>query len=423
MSHRTSPRGKLDPINQEQANGVTRREFLHATGAAATMSTLPAAASNAGTTERSPQPQQARARARDLGIILGDLPPGPYNSITDVSGLRVGHTTVITGKGPLVEGRGPARTGVTAILPHDGEITRHGLPAAVHVLNGNGEMTGVLRVRDTGLLAWPILLTGTWNVGRVYDFALQYLLSKDTSLGDSDSCPVPVVAETSDATLNDMWGRHITYEDVAGALDGARGGVVPEGAVGGGTGMRAFGFKAGIGSASRRLAAEQGGWTVGVLVQANFGARSQLRVDGVPVGRELRDYQPPDFDAGGNSVIVVVATDAPLLANHLTRLCKRASLGLARTGSIASHGSGDIILALSTGNRYLIGGSRPVYPVGALPDGYITNLYQPTVEATEEAVINALTMASTMVGKNDYTVHAIPLDRLQNIMRRHGRLR
>jgi D-aminopeptidase len=146
-------------------------------------------------------------------------------------------------------------------------------------------------------------------------------------------------------------------------------------------------------------------------------------VDGVPVGRELRDYQPPDFDAGGNSVIVVVATDAPLLANHLTRLCKRASLGLARTGSIASHGSGDIILALSTGNRYLIGGSRPVYPVGALPDGYITNLYQPTVEATEEAVINALTMASTMVGKNDYTVHAIPLDRLQNIMRRHGRLR
>ena len=363
-----------------------------------------------------------RARARDLGIVLGDLPPGPINAITDVPGVRVGHTTVIKGSGPLVEGKGPARTGVTAIVPHDGNLGREAVPAAIYNHNGNGEMTGYLQIRESGWLASPIMLTGTFNVGRVYDFTLNHLLGRDPELAYTWPCPVPVVAETSDATLNDMLGRLITYEDVAAAIERASSGPVMEGAVGGGTGMVAYAFKAGIGTASRRLSTAQGGWTVGVLVQANHGGRRLLRVDGVPVGREITDLQPGD-DPAAKSIIIVVATDAPLLPSQLFRIAKRTSMGLARTGSIAAHSSGDIFLAFSTANRTSVANVPPRPNVHALPDGAISGLYQPTVEATEEAIINSLTMAVTMKGKNDHVVHAIPLDRLVEVMRRYGRLR
>ena len=390
-----------------------RRSFLKAGGALLGSAVLPGEAA---------QVPEGRARARDLGIVLGDLPPGPLNAITDVPGVRVGHATVIRGSGPLVEGRGPARTGVTAILPHPGSLARDAVPAAIYNHNGNGEMTGYLQIREAGWLASPIMLTGTFNVGRVYDFTLQHLLAGDPELADSYPCPVPVVAETSDATLNDMLGRSITYEDVAGAIDRASSGPVAEGAVGGGTGMVAYAFKAGIGTASRRVSAESGGWTVGVLVQANHGGRSLLRIDGVPVGREIGDLRPGP-DPAAKSIIIVVATDAPLLPNHLFRLAKRTSMGLARTGSISSHSSGDIFLAFSTANRISPADGRRASRVRTVPDGLISALYQPAVEATDEAIVNALTMATTMKGKNDHVVHALPLDRLVDIMRRYGRLR
>jgi D-aminopeptidase len=363
-----------------------------------------------------------RARARDLGIVCGELPPGPLNAITDVPGVRVGHTTIVKGEGPLVEGKGPARTGVTAILPHSGNLAREAVPAAIYNHNGNGEVTGYLQVREAGWLASPIMLTGTFNVGRVYDFTLQYLLGRDADLGLSHPCPVPIVAETSDATLNDMLGRLIAYEDVVRAIDGAADGPVQEGAVGGGTGMVAYAFKAGIGTASRRLRPEQGGWTVGVLVQANHGGRGLLRIDGVPVGREITDLRPGAAPAS-KSIIIVVATDAPLLPNHLFRIAKRTSMGLARTGSISAHASGDIFLAFSTAARISPVDGAHLRPARAIADGFISSLYQPVVEATEEAIVNSITMADTMKGKNDYVVHAIPLDRLVDVMKRYGRLR
>jgi D-aminopeptidase len=282
-------------------------------------------------------------------------------------------------------------------------------------------MTGYLRMRESGFIASPILLTGTYNIGRVYDFAVQYLLSRDIALGDSLPCPVPVVAETSDASLNDSIGRMITYRDVASAIDEARSGPVAEGAVGGGTGMVAYAFKGGIGTASRRVPPEQGGWTVGVLVQANHGSRDLLRIDGVPVGREITDLRPGSA-APPKSIIIVVATDAPLLPNQLFRIAKRTSMGLARTGSISAHSSGDIFLAFSTRNRMSAVDGRPMAAVESVPDGFISSLYQPTVEATEEAIVNAMTMAVTMKGRNDHVVHAIPLDRLREVMRRYGRL-
>jgi D-aminopeptidase len=359
-------------------------------------------------------------RARDLGIRIGDLPIGPLNAITDVAGVRVGHTTVIKGDGAAA-GAKPARTGVTAILPHPGSAGREAVTAAVYDHNGNGEMLGSLQIRESGFIASPILITGTWNVGRVWDFALEYLLSKDPALGDAYPCPVPIVTETSDASLNDQQSRQITYEDVAAAIERAQDGPIAEGAVGGGTGMVAYQFKGGIGTASRRLPQDQGGWTVGVLVQANHGTRPVLRIDGVPVGREITDLLPGD-NLPPKSIIIVAATDAPLLPNQLFRIAKRCSMGLARTGSVSQHSSGDIFLAFSTANRLSVEDGRPLRPVQVVPDGYISSLYQPTVEATEEAIVNAMTMATTMTGRNNHVVHALPLDRLTEIMRRYGRL-
>jgi D-aminopeptidase len=363
----------------------------------------------------------ARARARELGIRFGDLPTGPNNAITDVPGVRVGLTTIIKAEVPGPGGHGPARTGVTAVVPHAGNLPREAVTAALYDHNGNGEMLGSLQIREAGFIASPILLTGTWNVGRVWDFALDYLLSKDPALGDAFPCPVPIVTETSDASLNDQQSRQITYEDVRAAIEGAQGGPVAEGAVGGGTGMVAYQFKGGTGTASRRLPPDLGGWTVGVLVQANHGPRPLLRVDGVPVGREIPDLLPAN-PLPTKSIIIVAATDAPLLPNQLFRIAKRCSMGLARTGGASEHSSGDIFLAFSTTNRVSVEDGRALMPTRIVPDGSITSLYQPTVEATEEAIINAMTMATTMQGRNGRTVHAIPLDRLVEVMRRYGRL-
>jgi D-aminopeptidase len=400
------------------ARPSTRRRFLKTAGGIALVPMAPAVGAS---DSRQTMTIQGRARARDLGIRVGELATGPLNAITDVAGVRVGLTTIIKGEGQVVAANGPARTGVTAILPHDGNLAREAVTAAVYDHNGNGEMLGSLQIREAGLIASPILLTGTWNVGRVWDFALDYLLSKDPALGDAFPCPVPVVTETSDASLNDQQSRQITYEDVAAAIDGARTGPVAEGAVGGGTGMVAYQFKGGTGTASRRLPPEQGGWTVGVLVQANHGTRSVLRIDGVPIGREIPDLLPGDATPP-KSIIIVAATDAPLLPNQLFRIAKRCAMGLARTGSVSQHSSGDIFLAFSTANRLSVDDGRALRPVRIVSDGSISNLYQPTVEATEEAIINAMTMAVTMTGRSNHIVHAIPLDRLVDVMRRYNRL-
>ena len=341
-----------------------------------------------------------RARLRDLGIHLGTLPPGPNNAITDVAGVRVGHTTNIRGT--------DVRTGVTVILPHDGNPFEDPVAAGHFVLNGNGEMTGRLSSRARGRLETPIFLTGTANVGIVYDAALTWLLRQNPDIGLSRPVPVPVVAECWDS-LGDIEGRHITEDDVLQAIESATGGAVQEGAVGGGTGMRSYGFKAGIGTASRVV----GDHVVGVLVNANHSVRHLLRIDGVPVGQELGGW-PESPEEKSKSIILVAATDAPLLSGQLTRMCKRMSLGLARTGSVSTHGSGDLCLAFSTAHL----SESP----GPTIDRSISQLWHAAVEAAEEAALNALTAAPTMKGMGGIVRHGLPLDRLVDIMKKYNRL-
>ena len=359
-----------------------------------------------------------RRRLRELGIRIGYLQTGPNNAITDVPGVRVGHVTLIQGNGPLTVGKGPVRTGVTAILPHDGDLVRQQLYAADFTLNGNGEMTGLGYVRRTGRLGAPILFTNTSSVGAVYDAALGWMLEKDPDFLRTPCAPVPIVGETWADFLNDTAGRHVQAQHVREALESARSGVVVEGCVGGGTGMRAFQFKAGIGTASRQLSAPNPGYTIGVVVQANFGRRAQLLVNGVQVGHEIPDLLP-EYKAAhdGNSLLVAIATDAPLLPVQLRRLCKRAGIGVARTGGISSHGSGDLVLAFSTASV----DDKPRFL--NLSDGTINPIFQAVVEATEEAILNSLTTAYTMVGRDGNTIHALPLDRLVQVMRAHGHLK
>ena len=358
-----------------------------------------------------------RARLRDLGIDLGFLPPGPHNAITDVKGVKVGHTTKISGNGALEVGVGPVRTGVTVIMPHEGNIFKENLAVGHYILNGNGEMTGFARDQAAGTLETPIFLTGTANIGIVYDAALTHLINENPAIGTTEKVPVPVVAECWDS-LGDIEGRHVTEQDVLDAIARASDGPVEEGAVGGGTGMRSYGFKAGIGTASRVFAEGEGGYTVGVLVNANHSARRLLRVDGVPVGEELLRY-PEDEEKKTKSIILVAATDAPLLPIQLQRLCKRMSLGLARTGSVSTHGSGDIFIAFSTANRFSREGAASMQWAGE--DG-VSRLWQAAVEATEEAALNALTAAPTMDGVNGVIRHGLPLDRLVDIMKKYNRL-
>jgi len=366
-------------------------------------------------------------RARDLGIRIGLLPTGPLNAITDVPGVAVGHATLIAGDGPLLVGQGPVRTGVTVVLPHAGDVASEPVFAGTHTLNGNGELTGLEWIREGGMLTTPIGLTNTHSVGVVRD-ALVAASGRDAP-PDRPRWSLPVVGETWDGYLNDIDGQHVTAEHVFLALRSAAGGPVPEGCVGAGTGTKAFGFKAGIGTASRVVDGDRGGFTVGALVQANHGARRRLVVDGAPVGEALRDEarpvlpQPPPPEGG--SIIVVVATDAPLLPHTCRRLAQRASLGIARSGGGGENSSGDIVVALATGNR----GLRPeeaadvplIAEVRMLNDHHVDDLFWAAIEATEEAIINSLVAANTMTGRDGITFQALPHDRLLEVMDRYGR--
>ena len=395
---------------------IDRRKFLHlGLGVAA----LPLV--GRGVRAESLSPAADRARLRDLGIVIGSLAPGKYNAITDVDGVAVGHVTLIEGEGILRVGQGPVRTGVTAVLPHGGDLTREQVFAADFTLNGNGELTGVGPIRRSGRLGAPILLTNTSSVGAVYDGAMGYMLERNPDFFALATRPEPVVGETWADFLNDTAGRHVRPEHAVQALRQAGGGPVEEGCVGGGTGMRAYSFKAGIGTASRLLSVEERTYVVGVLVQANHGRRPQLLVDGVPVGRGIPDLLPASGSTEGNkSLLVVIATDAPLLPIQLQRLCKRAALGMARTGGISTAGSGDLLLAFSTGQKL----AREVATsLRMLSNSVITKLYQGVVEATEEAILNALTAAYTMVGRDGNIIHALPLARLVEIMRSHGKIK
>jgi D-aminopeptidase len=371
-------------------------------------------------------------RAGDLGIRIGRLEPGPLDAITDVAGVRVGHTTLISGDGPLRPGEGPVRTGVTVVIPHDGDVWTEPVFAGAHRLNGNGELTGLEWIREAGMLGGAIGITNTHSVGVVHDALIESAArSHDMSHA---IWALPVAGETFDGALNDINGFHVRAEHVHTALASAAGGPVAEGNVGGGTGMVCHEFKGGIGTASRRA----GEWTVGVLVQANYGERALLRIDGVPVGAEITcdEVKSPwdQLDAvaaratpEGGSIIGIVATDAPLLPHQCARLAQRVGMGLARMGSYGSHGSGDLFLAFATGNRGLsyAGGEddpRPTVPLRMVVDGHINPLLEATAEATEAAITNALLAAETMVGRDGITAHAIDHDRLVAIMRAHGRI-
>jgi len=368
-----------------------------------------------GACAAAPALAQQRPRARDLGVPF-DGTPGPLNAITDVAGVEVGHVTLIAGSGPLVVGRGPVRTGVTAIFPRGKRWSP--VFAGWFAGNGFGEMTGAPWVVEGGVLGGPVMITNTYSVGVVRDAVNSWFA--DVLRQDID-WHQPVVGETSDAFLNDAAGQHVTRAHAFAALDSARGGVVAEGNVGGGTGMVAHGFKGGIGTASRRVA---GGFTLGVLVQANYGTRDALTIAGVPVGREVtgaaRERLPePPGDRDG-SIIVVVATDAPLLPHQLERLMRRVPMGIARLGGTASNGSGDIFIAFSTANPGSAATSGRT-TIDWLPNDDLNPFFVATVEATEEAIVNALVAAQTMTGARG-TVHALPHDQLREILRRYNRL-
>ncbi len=369
-------------------------------------------------------------RARTLGIVVGRGTSGPYNAITDVPGVRVGHTTLIEGDGALTVGRGPVRTGVTVIVPHDGDIWQEPVFAGCHRLNGNGELTGLEWIRESGTLSSPIALTNTHSVGVVRDALVGHAVAgRDPGVA---YWALPVVGETWDGALNDINGFHVTREHVMQAMSSAASGAVAEGNVGGGTGMICHGFKGGTGTSSRVVAANAGNYTVGVLVQANHGRRERLRIDGVPVGEELSASTvplpgAPAASEGVGSIIVVVATDAPLLPNQCTRLAQRAGFGIARTGGVGEHSSGDLFVAFATGNRGLPGSdylpdSPITIPLHMLSNTYINTLFDAVVEATEEAILNALLAAETMTGRDHVTAHRLDPDRLLPVMRRYGQV-
>jgi len=360
---------------------------------------------------------QTKPRARDLGVPF-DGKPGAYNAITDVKGVEVGHTTLISGSGKLVVGQGPVRTGVTAVLPR-GKDSTDPVFGAWFMLNGNGEMTGTTWLEDSGFLDGPVMITNTHSVGVVRDAVIAWRVKKAPPDQNGYDWSLPVVAETYDGDLNDINGFHVKPEHAWNALDTAHGGPVEEGNVGGGTGMVCNEFKGGIGTASRVLEAKYGGYTVGVLVQCNYGWRSQLRIAGVPVGREIEDHKVRDNDVG--SIIVVVGTDAPLIPTQLKRLVRRVSLGLGRDGSFSGDGSGDIFVAFSTANPQAAS-SKGMRQISMLPNEELNPIFLATVQATEESVINAMVAAETMKGINDFEVIALPHDRLREVLKKYNRL-
>ena len=384
-----------------------------------------------------------KSRARELGIatVIGGT-PGVLDAITDVAGVEVGHTTLISGGGTLIVGKGPVRTGVTVVHPR-GRSSADPVFGAWFTLNGNGEMTGTTWLQESGILEGPIAITNTHSVGVVRDAILRWQVSRP----GLQPWGLPVVAETFDGRLNDLNGFHVTSEHAIAALDGARVGAVTEGSVGGGTGMVCHGFKGGIGTASRRVPDAQGGYTVGVLVQCNYGARRELRVAGVPVGEEIQDLTPctatleamvlpqmprcgapptarPSGDAaasdGAGSIIIIVATDAPLMPHQLKRLATRASLGVGRMGGRGENSSGDIFVAFSTANARTMGDTG-VARVSMLPNARINPLFAATIQATEESILNAMLAAETMTGANDVRVFALPWERLLEALGKYGR--
>jgi D-aminopeptidase len=363
----------------------------------------------------------ARPRTRDLGIVVGELPPGPGNAITDVAGVRVGHTTLISGQGPLHPGRGPVRTGVTVILPHGEDLFRHKVRGAVHTINGFGKVHGFEEVRELGLVEAPIALTNTLNVGLVADALVQYTLRHNPGIGIRTSTANIIVGETHDGYLNDLQGRHVRAEHVWAAIEAAGTGPVAEGAVGAGTGTSCFGWKGGIGTASRVVPVEAGGYTVGALVQSNFGRPSDLLVCGVPVGRYLL---PPN--AAGRpapergSIMTVLATDAPLTARQLRRMCVRAAAGLARTGSRYGHGSGDFVVAFSTTCRveHRPASLTTTQTVLADEPRAMYWLLPAVVECVEEAVLNSLFRAETTTGRDGHVRYGLPAEDVASLVRR-----
>ena len=396
----------------------------------------------AGLAFAAPLLAQDRPRENTLQLPIGGT-PGALDAITDVAGVEVGHTTLISGSGPLVVGQGPVRTGVTVVHPR-GKANADPVFAAWFTLNGNGEMTGTTWVQEGGYLEGPIGITNTHSVGVVRDAIIKWEVSRQNVL---QPWWLPVVAETYDGALNDINGFHVKESHVLAALDGAAAGLPREGVVGGGTGMTCLGFKGGIGTASRRLSAAQGGWTVGVLVQCNFGSRRDLRIAGVPVGEEIPDLLPCIANAGPlpatstrqlcnappapdairesaeqGSIIVVVATDAPLMPHQLKRLATRVSLGVGRQGGFGGNGSGDIFIAFSTANPHAWS-SDSVTTLRMLTNDRISPLFQATAQATEAAITNALLAAETTTGANDLRVYAMPVDRMLAAMRKYGRIK
>lgn len=367
---------------------------------------------------------------RQFGIEIGSLPTGLHNAITDVPDVRVGHETISFGEGALVPGEGPARTGVTVILPHSGNLYLEKVAGAVETINGYGKTTGSVQVEELGTIETPIALTSTLSVGNVFDGLVQHAIAETPEIGIETATVNPIVGECADSFLNDMQGRHVRAEHLKRAIETASDGEFAMGAVGAGTGMSCFGYKGGIGSASRVVPEPLGGWTVGVLVLSNFGHRHQLTIDGVPVGRILEREVVQESERG--SIMIVVGTNAPLIDRQLRRLARRAGFGLARTGSIGGNGSGDIVIAFS---------NHPAVRVAHFADGWtrqtefvaesgpdasssaIDVLFAATIEATEEAILDSLFCADTVVGRDGHVREALPVDRVLEILHAHRRLK
>ena len=386
---------------------------------------LAALSSAVTATASATDPPARKVRARDLGIPF-DGTPGPLNAITDLEGVLVGHTTLVSGDGKLVVGQGPIRTGVTAVLPRGAASMQRFSFAGWYSQNGNGEMTGTTWLEESGFLESPVLITNTHSVGVVRDAVIAWRIAHGPPDATNSWWSLPVVAETWDGWLNDINGFHVKPEHVFHALDSARSGPVEEGAVGGGTGMICNGFKGGIGTSSRRLTDKDGGYTVGVLVQCNYGVRRNLRIAGIPVGREIESEDPyafvPSDLAERGSIIVVVATNAPLLPHQLKRIARRVSLGLGRTGSIAGNGSGDIFVAFSTANPGASEIDHGTVDLKMVPNDSMDPLFAATAQATEEAIVNAMVAATDMTGIDGHHVRALPHDELRAVLAKYNRL-
>jgi len=362
-----------------------------------------------------------RRRLREYGIVIGVTETGEQNSITDIPGVSVGHETLIRGSGKLVPGQGPVRTGATIILPHEGNVYEEKLRAGVHVQNGAGELTGSLQIMEWGILETPIALTNTLNIGLVHDAIVDHMLKENKGVGDHDEDEVflPVVGECDDSYLNDIRGRHVKLEHVLNAIKAADRRVM-EGSVGAGTGMSAMGFKAGVGTASRKLTEDLGQYILGSLVVANFGTGPDLRIDGVPVGREVQiDENTPSNDG---SIITVIGTNAPANTSQLRRLAARVPLALGRIGSISSNSSGDITIAFSTAERIRAREASLSRTATELSPKMLNALFRATVEATEEAILNSIFASETMKGRDDNISRGLPIDQTLEIMKKHGRL-